>query len=464
MNSWEDYLSANKERFLNELIEFLRIPSISSLPEHTGDVQRAAEWVAARLEAAGLEGIKIMPTGGHPVVYAEWLHAPEKPTVVIYGHFDIQPVDPLNEWDHPPFEPFITEERIYARGASDDKGNMLIPILAVEALSKSEGRLPVNVKFLFEGQEEIGSPQLEAFIESQRELLKCDLVLSADGGQWAEDQPVLLLGLRGLCALQVDLKGAAHDVHSGAYGGSFMNPICALARIIASLHAPDGRIAIEGFYDDVRPASDWEQAQIAALPYSDADFQQELGITGVFGEPGFSTYERRCLRPTVELNGIWGGFQGEGVKTVIPSQAHAKISCRLVPDQKPDKINELVRAHILKAAPAGVQVQVRVVESGADPYLIPHDHPGNRAASVVHKALYGKDPYYIRMGGSIPVCGLMLKLLGAYTVNFAFALDNENIHAPNEFFRLAAFERGQHAYARLLNELSKVDLIPQSGS
>lgn len=458
MGSWESYLKENKDRYLEELTEFLRIPSISSLPEHADDVVQAGEWVAERLKTAGLEKVAMMPTGGHPVVYGQWLHAAGKPTVMIYGHFDTQPVDPIDEWTHPPFEPRVKDERIYARGASDDKGNSFAAILALEAMLKTAGKLPVNVKCFFEGQEEIGSPQLPEFIAEHQELLKCDLVLSSDGGQWEEDQPLLLLGLRGLCALQIDVQGAAHDVHSGSYGGTFMNPIHAMADIIASMHAADGKISVAGFYDDVRAVSQWEQEQMAAVPYTHADFQKELGVSGLFGEPGFNTYERMWVRPTLEVNGIWGGFQGEGTKTVIPAKAHAKISCRLVPDQDPLKINQLVKAHIEKYAPPGVKVDVHLFVSSADPYVIPHDHPGNQATRVVHRVLYGKEPFYIRMGGSIPVCGILCKTLGAYTVNFAFGLKDERVHAPDEFFRLSSFERGRRAYCMLLEELSRMEL------
>ncbi len=457
MLSWEMYLKDHRSQYLEELLEFLRIPSISSLSEHTDDVRCAGEWVAARLEAAGIERVRILPTAGHPVVYGEWLHTLGKPTIMIYGHFDTQPVDPLALWAQPPFEPVIRENRVYARGASDDKGNMLIPILAAEAMLKSQGGLPVNLKFFFEGQEEIGSPQLPELIASYRDLLACDLVLSADGGQWEEDQPALQIGLRGLCALQLDVQGAEHDVHSGTYGGTFQNPIHALVQLIESMRGPEGMVLVEGFYDEVRSLSDTERAQIAEIPYDESEYMTELGVTDLFGEPGYSTYERAWARPTLEVNGIWGGFQDEGIKTVIPSKAHAKISCRLVPDQHPGRIVELITTHVEKHTPPGVKATVLPIASKAEPYLIPYDHPGNQAARAVHKALFGKEPYYARMGGSIPVCSLILTLLGAYTVNFAFGLKDENIHAPNEFFRLTSFERGQKAYGMILEQLSRLE-------
>jgi len=457
MTAWKNYLAANQDRYLKELLEFLSIPSISSLKEHKADVEKAAGWVAARLQAAGIENVQVLPTAGHPVVYGDWMHAPDKPTVLIYGHFDTQPVDPLELWTQPPFEPALKDDRVYARGASDDKGNMLAPILTVEALLNSESRLPVNVKCFFEGQEEIGSPQLPEFIATNRQLLACDLILSADGGQWDEDQPALMIGLRGLCNLQIDVRAARSDTHSGTFGGTIMNPIHALVRLIGTMHTPQGAIAVAGFYDAVRPLSETEQDQIAEIPFDEADYKTELGVDALFGEPGYSTYERAWIRPTLEVNGIWGGFQGEGVKTVLPSSAHAKISCRLVPNQDPAQILKLLTTHIEKHTPPGVKVALDLNPSTADPYLIPFDHPGNQAAADVHKELFGKEPYYARMGGSIPVCGIFLKELGAYTVNFAFGLKDENIHGPDEFFRLKSFSRAQLAYGMLLEQLSKYE-------
>ena len=455
MADWKAYLADNTSRYLDELLNFLRIPSISSLPEHAADVKRAAEWVADRLTTAGIEAVQILPTGGHPVVYGQWLHASDKPTILIYGHFDTQPVDPLDGWTQPPFEPVIRDDRIYARGASDDKGNMLIPILAAEAMLNTLGSLPVNVKFFFEGQEEIGSPQMPDFIASRRDLLACDMVLSSDGGQWDESQPALNVGRRGLCALQIDLQSAAQDVHSGTYGGTFQNPIHALAQLVTSMRSPQGKIIVEGFYDAVRDLTDSERAQLAEIPYDESQYMDDLGVAQLYGEAGYSTYERAWVRPTLEVNGIWGGFQGEGIKTVIPSQAHAKITCRLVPDQAPDKIVELITAHVVKHAPVGAKASVKKLAGSADPFLIPFDHPGNQAARVVLKELYGKEPYVARTGGTIPVCGLFLKFLGSHLVNFAFGLEDENLHAPDEFFRISSFKRGLNAYGMILEELGR---------
>ena len=455
MAAWLEYLKSNGTNYLNELCEFLRIPSISSLPENAADVRRAADWVAGRLETAGVEHVQVLPTGGHPVVYGQWLNTSGAPTVLIYGHFDVQPVDPIDLWSQPPFDPVIKGNRIYARGASDDKGNMLAPILAVEALLRTRGELPVNVKFFFEGQEEIGSPQLADLISSQRDLLSCDLILSADGGQWDEDQAMLIVGRRGICALQLDLKSADQDFHSGTYGGTFLNPIHALAYVIDSMRSPDGRILVDGFYDDVSVVPKSERDQYARIPYDENDYMDKLGVRQLFGEPGFSTYERAWIRPTLEINGIWGGFQGEGIKTVIPSEAHAKITCRLVPDQAPDQIVELIRAHVERYVPEGTTAVVKKLAGTADPYVIPYEHVGNLAARAVLTELYGQKPYVARMGGTIPVSGIFLKFLKAHMVNFAFGLNDENIHAPNEFFRISSFTRSLKAYGLVLERLSR---------
>jgi acetylornithine deacetylase/succinyl-diaminopimelate desuccinylase-like protein len=455
MAAWETYLVQQRERFLGELMEFLRIPSISALPAHTADVQRAAQWLDARLKAAGIESVRIMPTGGHPVVYGEWLHAPGKPTLMIYGHFDTQPVDPLNLWNHPPFEPMIRDGRVYARGATDDKGNMFIPVIVVEAMLKTSGRLPVNLKFLFDGQEEIGSPQLPHFMPAHMDLLSCDMVLSSDGGQWDENQPALVLGTRGLTSIFIDVQGPDHDLHSGTYGGTIVNPLHALSRILDSLHDAEGRITVEGFYDDVRPLTDEERSQMAQVPFDEAEYLGETGSPSLYGEPGFTTYERAWARPTLEINGLYGGFQGEGLKTVLPSAAHAKISCRLVADQDPAKISDLLLRHVNKVAPPGVKIATIKSRNGAIPYLIPPDHRGLQFAASVLKDLYGKEPYRIRAGGTIAANALFLKILGAYTIIFAFGLEDELPHSPNEFFRLSGYEAGQKAYGMLLNRLGE---------
>jgi acetylornithine deacetylase/succinyl-diaminopimelate desuccinylase-like protein len=455
MDKRDAYLNEHKERFLNELLDFLRIPSISSLPDHSPHVQRAAEWVQNRMKTAGIQSVRIMPTGGHPVVYGDWLGAPGRPTVLIYGHFDTQPVDPLDKWQNPPFEPVIKDGRIYARGANDDKGNLFIPIIVTEAMLKTEGRLPINVKFLFEGQEEIGSPQLPEFMAANTDLLSCDLVLSADGGQWAEDQPALVMGTRGIASVYIDVQGPDHDLHSGTYGGTIANPIHTLVQILESMHDQDGRVTVEGFYAKVRPLSDEERTQLARVPFEEAQYLRETGASSLFGEPGFTTYERAWARPTLEINGIYGGFQGEGVKTVLPSTAHAKISCRLVADQDPTEIADLVLAHIRNVAPSEAKVTATRSKSRAVPYLVPATHPGMTLAASVLRDLYGKDPYHVRSGGTIPANALFLRQLQAYTVVFAFALHDELQHSPNEFFRLSSYERGQKAYGMLFDKLGK---------
>jgi acetylornithine deacetylase/succinyl-diaminopimelate desuccinylase-like protein len=454
MSSWQKYLNDNQSRFVDEMLDFLSIPSISSLPEHAADVEAAGEWVARRMQEAGIENIEILPTGGHPVVYGDWLHAPGKPTVLIYGHFDTQPVDPEELWKTPPFKPTIDGDRIYARGASDDKGNMLVPILAVEALLKGEGTLPLNLKFLFEGQEEIGSPQLPPFMVKHRQRFACDMAVSADGGQWGEDQPELTIAARGICALQVDVVGPEVDLHSGVYGGTVQNPIHAIAAIIAGLHDAEGRISVPGFYDQVRPITEDDRTKIAAVPFDADAYKKRLGVNELYGEVGYSTHERAWARPTLEINGIWGGFAGVGMKTVLPSEAHAKITCRLVPDQQPAQIAQLVKAHVERLAPPGVKVNVTIFANAALPYRSPADHVGNRAAYAVLEELYGKEPYYTRSGGSVPLLTMFHTELGAHTVNFGFGLPDENIHSPNEFWRLSSFRKAQTGYCMLLQELA----------
>lgn len=458
MTDWQSYLEQRRAAALAELLDFLRIPSISALADHAPDVAAAAAWTAERLQRAGIEHVQIMPTGGHPVVYGDWLHAPGRPILLIYGHFDTQPADPLALWTNPPFEPAVRDGRVYARGAGDDKGNMLIPILVAEAFLAARGSLPVNLKFFFEGQEEIGSPQLATFVAEHKALLACDLAVSADGGQYGENQPALLVGLKGLVALQIDVRGAATDLHSGIYGGAIRNPIAALVRLLDSMRAADGRITVAGFYDDVVPLSAEDRAHIAAVPFDEAAYLAALGVDAAFGEPGYTTVERAWARPTLEINGIWGGFQGEGVKTVLPNQAHAKLTCRLVANQTPERIYQMLAAHVAAHAPAGVRVSVTRLPGSADPYLMPAEHPANEIAAAVLTELYGVAPYFIRMGGSVPVVPLFLGQLGVYTLSFAFALEDEKHHAPDEFLRLASFERGQHGYGLLWERIGRTGI------
>lgn len=460
--SAETYLESKRDEHLNELLEFLRIPSISALPAHADDVRRAGAWVVERLKRAGLENVQTFETGGHPVVYADHQHAPGKPTILIYGHFDTQPADPLELWDSPPFEPVVKDDRVYARGASDDKGNMLAPILAVEAMLQDGGALPVNVKMLFEGQEEIGSPQLPKWIHEHQALLACDVVLSSDGGQWSETEPTLAIGFKGLAAVQIDVRGASSDLHSGIYGGAAPNALHALVRILDSMRSPEGKIMVEGFYDDCRFTGE-DREQIAAVPFDETAYKASIGVDALPGEPGYSPLERAWARPTLELNGVWGGFQGEGVKTVLPNEAHAKITCRLVPDQEPNRIVELIKAHALKHAPAGVKVSFTAPGGGSRPYLMPADDPANKLVGEVLRDIYGREPYYTRVGGTLPIADLFLRELHAYLVSFAFGLDDEGFHAPNEFFRLASFDRAKQAYVQVLRKLDGLPVRAYAG-
>lgn len=454
MTTWQDYLAANGHRYIEELFEFVRIPSVSAMKAHIPDVARAGEWVVARLQAAGVEHVELMPTGGHPVVYGDWLHAGlEQPTVLIYGHFDVQPPDPLELWESPPFEPVLKNGRIYGRGASDDKGGMLTPIIAVEALLRTEGKLPVNVKFCFEGQEEIGSPQIPEFLEEHKEKFASDLVLSSDGLLWSADVPMMLTGLKGLASFEIHVTGPERDLHSGL-GGVLQNPLEALSRIITSMRHENGKIAIEGFYDDVRDLTAEERKQFGESPYDADEHKAQLGIREFFGEPGYTNRERNWARPTLDINGMWGGYQGDGTKTVIPSKATAKLTCRLVVDQHPDRIVELVQQHVAKHTPPGVTAEVISFKDSGMPYLIPFDHPVNNVVGQVLTEVFGTEPHYARVGGSIPITDCFRQSLNAWTFNFGWTVMDENLHAPNEFVRVRNFERGQRAYCLVLERLA----------
>lgn len=451
---WQDYLDREQPRFLAELIDFVRIPSVSAKPENIADVRRAADWVAARLTTAGLEHAEVLPTAGHPVVCADWLHAgADKPTVLIYGHFDVQPAEPLELWTSPPFAPEIRDGRLWGRGASDDKGGMFVPVVALEAMLVTAGRLPVNVKCFFEGQEEIGSPDLPPFVAANRGRLEADMIFSADGLQWAPGKPQIVLGLKGLVSLEITVRGARGDLHSGLHGGGIANPAMALAQLLASLKTPDGRIAVAGFYDDVLPLTEQDRAQIARVPYDEAAYLAETGAPAAFGEPGYSTRERLWARPTLDINGLTSGWQGAGTKTVLPGQASAKITCRLVAAQSPERVFELIRAHVAAQLPAGVTAEVARLPGRADPFLVPAGHNATALASEVLAEVYGTAPYQTRVGGSIPVMTTLFDELGVHAVMFGFSHDDENLHAPDEFFRLDAFRLGQTAYCRLLERL-----------
>lgn len=449
------HLAAGHERILGELMEFAAIPSVSTNPAHAADVHAAAVWVAAKLTAAGPFAVRVMPTPGASVVYAEWLGAKGAPTALVYGHYDVQPEDPVEKWTSPPFTPTLRGGRLYARGVSDDKGPLLIPIKVAEAFFQVHGRLPLNVKFLLEGEEEIGSRHLEAFITEHKKLLAADVVISADGAMWRSDEPSLTVACRGLVSLELTLTGPAKDLHSGRHGGSVANPLHAMARLIASLHQPDGRVAVEGFYGQVRELSAAERAEIAALPFDEAAYLAQVGAAAATGEPGYSTLERQWTRPTIEVNGMWGGYQGPGGKTIVPSEAHAKITCRLVPDQDPDAVEALVTRHLERHVPPGATVTIRPGGHGARPAHIARDHTALKAAAAALEQVYGVKPLIVRMGGTVPMAEYFQRLMGLSTVYFSFSTGDEDFHAPNEFFRVRRLHEGLAAWARLWSILGE---------
>lgn len=436
------YLRQREPGAIEELAQFARIPSVSTDPAYRADIDRAARWVADRLRAAGPLRVEIQPTNGHPVVYAEWLGQPGRPTLLVYGHYDVQPPDPEEAWQTRPFEPEIRDGRMYARGVSDDKGPVLIPIKAMEALFAVNGDLPLNIKMIVEGEEEIGSPSLDAYLRDHAAQLQADYVLSADGAMWRASEPSINLGSRGLTAVNVEIRGAGKDLHSGRHGGAVQNPIHALVDVLASLHRPDGSVAVDGFYDDVLPPPAVLRDDIAALAFDEAVYAREVGVEQLVGEPGFSALERAWVRPTLEINGIGGGYQGAGRKTVIPARAEAKITCRLVPNQDPDRISELVTAHLRERAPAGFELTVTALPGGNAAYRIPANHPGLATAGDVLRRQFGQEPAMVLMGGSLPLADLVRQRLGIDLIFFSFSTADEDFHAPNEFFRLDRFRRG----------------------
>lgn len=448
MNDVLGYLEANHDRHLAELTEFAAIPSVSTDPAHAADMTAARQWVANALTTAGPFDVRTIPTTGNPVVYAEWLGAPGAPTVLVYGHYDVQPPDPLEKWQSPPFEPTVRDGRLYARGVSDDKGPMLIPIKVAEAFFATRQGLPVNVKCMFEGEEEIGSPSLDGFIQEHKQLLAADVVLSADGAMWRINEPSLTVASRGLAGLELTLTAAAKDLHSGRHGGAVANPLHAMAQLIATLHDENGRVAVDGFYDAVRELSAAEREAILALPFDDDTYLAQVGAPATFGEPGYTTLERQWTRPTLEVNGMWGGYEGPGSKTVIPSEAHAKISCRLVPDQDPDYVVARVTRHLEQHVPSGTRLSVSPGDHGARPYAIDTGHFGLRAADAALTAVYGVRPLVVRMGGTVPISELFKRHMGIDTVFFSFSTADEDYHAPNEFFRIHRLREGLEAWAR----------------
>ena len=448
------YLTEHDGRIHSELYEFLRIPSVSARSEHDGDTARAAEWVATSLRAAGLSAT-VHPTAGHPVVIGEWRNAPAgAPTVLIYGHYDVQPAEPLDLWTSPPFEPTLRDGRIYARGSVDDKGQLFLHVKALEAHLKVRGTLPVNVIVLAEGEEEVGSEHLEAFIRANESMLAADAVVISDSAMFAPGLPSILSSLRGLAYFQIDVQGPSGDLHSGSYGGAVANPAMALARILATMHDADGRIAIEGFYDDVR---EWDEAvlkQMKGLPFDEENFLRETGSPTALGEKGYTTLERLWARPTCEVHGLLSGYTGEGAKTVLPAKAMAKVSCRLVPDQDPARIERLMFEHVAKVAPDGVKVVVRHLHGGR-PWRASLDGPLFDAGRRALSAAFGREPVITGEGGSIPVVGDFQRILGAPVLLMGFGLPGENAHAPDEWLSDENFVRGMRAAAVLLDELAK---------
>ncbi|CAM3138783.1 dipeptidase [Filibacter tadaridae] len=441
LQTLDGYFKENREEHLGQLKEFLRIPSISSLSEHKGDMKTAAEWLMNSFNSVGLENVSIDETDGHQVVYGDWLHAEGKPTILVYGHYDVQPVDPLNLWTSAPFEPEVRDNKLFARGASDDKGQVFMHVKAVEALMKESGSLPVNVKFIIEGEEEIGSPHLEKYIKENKDKLAADIIVISDTGMQGPGQPAVCYGLRGLTGVQIDVQGSQSDLHSGLYGGGVQNPIHALAEVLASFRDQEGTIAVDGFYDKVRPLSDEEREAYKALGFDEEALKEEVGVAELFGEKGFTYLEQTWARPTLEVNGIFGGFSGEGIKTVLPAEAGAKITCRLVPDQDPDEIVEKLKAHIEKHKPAGVTVKVSEFDKGK-PFITPFDHPAIQAAGRSYEKIYNVPTAYTRGGGSIPIVAAFDEILGLPVVLMGFGLSSENFHAPNEHFHLENFDQG----------------------
>lgn len=450
-----DFIDSNYDRYIEELKQLLRIPSISTLPEHRNDMQIAASFVADKLKEAGMNRVEIFQTEGHPLVYGEWLGAPGKPTVLVYGHYDVQPVDPIELWETPPFEPTIKGDNIFARGATDDKGQMYVHIKSVEAYFKTYGSLPLNVKFIIEGEEEIGSSNLTNFLKNNVELLKADAVLISDTSLWDVGIPTITYGLRGLAYMEVEVIGPNRDLHSGTYGGAVPNPINILAEMISKLKDKDGRITIPGFYKDVLKLSKEERQNFKALKYSEKDFAKSIGIKKSVGEKGYSVLERIWARPTLDCNGIVGGFTGQGAKTVIPSKASAKISMRLVPNQDPNKIAKLFTKHIKKIAPDYVKVNVTSIHGGY-PVLAPLDHKATKAAARAMSKAFGKKTIFMREGGSIPIVVDFANRLKACPVLMGLGLDSENLHSPNEHFNLNHFKLGIKSSAYFLDEFSKV--------
>lgn len=440
MQEWKDFQQQNKDRFLNELLGLLRIPSVSAKSEHKKDMIKCAEEFKNRLTQAGAGKVEIFETPGHPIVYGELIYDASAPTVLVYGHYDVQPADPLELWHSGPFDPVIKDGKIYARGACDDKGQVYMHIKAIETMVKTN-TLPTNVKFIIEGEEEVGSPNLGNFIKDKKDMLQADVILISDTAMLSLSNPSIDVGVRGLSYIEVEVTGPNRDLHSGVYGGAVANPITILAKMIGTLHDENNHITIPGFYNDVLEAGEDERKELAKAPYDEEEFKNDLGVKELWGEKGYTTNERTGIRPTLELNGIWGGYTGEGAKTVLPSKAFAKISCRLVPNQSHTKITKMLIEHLEKIAPPYVTLKASE-HHGGDPYLTPVDSIEYQAASKAIEATFGKPPIPVRGGGSIPITALFESVLGLKTVFLGFGLDSDNLHSPNEKFDLANFYKG----------------------
>jgi acetylornithine deacetylase/succinyl-diaminopimelate desuccinylase-like protein len=438
--AWKDYQDKNQQRFLDEMLELLRIPSISAKTERKEDMRRCAEMVKQRLLDSGADKAEVMETEGHPVVFGEKIVDPSKPTVLVYGHYDVQPPEPLELWHSGPFEPVIKDGKVFARGSADDKGQFYMHVKAMEIMHKTNS-METNIKFLIEGEEEVGSPNLAKFVSDNKGLLKADVILISDSALLSMDTPTLDVGMRGLSYIEVEVTGPNRDLHSGTYGGAVANPITMLCKMIASCHDENNHITIPGFYDDVAVPTPEERDLLARAPFDEKEYKEELGVKEVWGEKGYTVNERTGIRPTLEVNGIWGGYIGEGAKTVLPSKAFAKISCRLVPNQSTDKITKILIDHFTKIAPPGVEVKAEL-HHGGEPYVTPIESKGYQAASKAIVTTFGKEPIPVRGGGSIPICTILEKELGIKIVFMGFGLDNDNLHSPNEKFNLENYFKG----------------------
>ena len=456
MNAIIDFINSNRDRYVDELKTFLAIPSISALPQHTGDVRRCSEWTVEELRRIGLQNVRLIETPGYPVVYGDWLGAPGAPTILFYGHYDVQPVDPLDLWESPPFEATVREGEIYARGAADDKGQIFMHFKAVEAVIKQMGRLPVNIKFILEGEEEVGSAHLDEFVRDHKAQLAADVVVISDSPMFDRGVPSICYGLWGLVYFQIDLRGTSTDLHSGSFGGAVANPAFVLAQLLAQMKDRGGRVKIPGFYDAVQPLKEEERAEFKRLPFNEKRYRQDLGAPKLFGERAYTTLERVWARPTFEVNGLLSGFTAEGAKTVIPAVAMAKVSMRLVPDQDPDQVASLFEAYLKKVTPKTVKLKITRMHGGK-PWMTAFDNRFVQAAGRAIERGFGQRPVFNREGGSIPVVSTFQEVLGLPSVLFGVGLPDENAHAPNEKLDLGNFHNGILASTFLYEEIGQAN-------